>query len=150
MLIIFFSCIYVFALPLVTFTALTKPKKWFYASIFGYEILNVILILLNFYFLIGGSKYRNYMNQIYENINNQPDFCNGDSSICMIGTCVRVLSFQSAKSMAISFTVINCVLSICFSILAFIGNKKRKRGDQLELLMWNDPFNYILLTNSWF
>jgi hypothetical protein len=71
------------------------------------------------------------MDQIYENINNQTDLCSGDSSICMIGTCVRVLSFQSAKAMAIAFTVINCVFSAGFSILAIIGNRKRKRGDQL-------------------
>jgi len=44
---------------------------------------------------------------------------------------VRVLAFQSATAMAISFAVIDSVLSLAFTILAIIGNRKRKRGDQL-------------------
>jgi len=108
----------------------------FIPILIAFGILNVLLILLNLYFLLGASQYRSYMNNQYENIVKRNGICDSSNmTLCMVGTCNRLQIFREAKDMAISFTVIDSLFSSAVIGLSILCNKKRKDADKLELIV---------------
>ena len=79
--------------------------------------------------------YRNYMNEKYHEIMNSGICESGKTTLCMIGTCVRMRVFEQAKSMAIAFTVINIVFSIVYGLVSVLVNKNKKESAKMELIV---------------
>ena len=88
--------------------------------------VSAFLVVMNLYFLLGASMYRNFVNDKYEEMMGSGICYNGKTTLCVVGTCNRLRVFEQVKKMAIAFTVLNIVFSIVFGLVSVLVNKKKK------------------------
>ena len=91
-----FACIlYLFLLPATTYASIKKPRQFFIPILLTKVGINGILVFLNIYFLTGAGFYRNFMTQQYHDLVNNQGLCsNNSTTLCNVGTCVRLEVFH--------------------------------------------------------
>ncbi len=83
-----------FVLPTTTYSCLRHRRKGFLPILLVTLGVSAFLLVLNLYFLIGASMYRNFLNDKYEEILSSGVCDNAKTTLCVVGTCNRLKVFE--------------------------------------------------------
>lgn len=131
--ILLFSSLLVLLLPMLVYSIFLKTKRFFVPLWAGFMALTALLLLCNTYFLTGSPKYHDYLTQLAKSIDNSPGYC--EENLCNRVSCVRISTFEEARKMTIACSVITILAAIYIVVAGFLINRRRRKTNEIELIM---------------
>ena len=121
-------------IPIITFVTFKKSKRFFFPFWITFIVANGFLLLLNFYYLTGSGKYRDYLDQLNERISSKVEYW--ENSLCNKANCVRIDSYYDSRSMSLAFIILGIITNTIVIFSGFVINVSKKKDNELELIMW--------------
>lgn len=123
----------ILVLPSLSYTVFMKSKRYFIPLWGAYIAVAAVLLLTSLYYLVGSQRYRDFLSQVSDVIDNTPGYC--EKSLCNKTTCARMSSYHTSRQMVEAFMVVCCLGSLYVAGIGFLINKRRRKSNEIELIM---------------
>ena len=125
--------LYALYLPIFVYATFTKSKRYFFPLWIVFIVFNFLLILFHVYYLVGFKSYRKFLSQLEYQIGLDANYCN--VNVCQKTNCIRLATFSESKQMSLAFIIIDLLMAICTVITSVVCNRKRRKSNDLELII---------------
>lgn len=120
-------------LPSLSYTVFMKSRRYFVPLWGTYIAVAAVLLLSSLYYLVGSQGYRDFLSQVSAVIDNTPGYC--EKSLCNKATCARMSSYHVSRQIVEAFMVICSLGSLYVAGVGFLINKRRRKSNEIELIM---------------